>query len=149
MSVSRAFRKEDDDKPDRPPARPIGDGPNYVTPAGLQALHAALERAREENDERNIAYYDGRIESAVVIDSSKSRPGVVSFGSMVTVRDERGKDVKLRIVGEDEADPMHGTISWSSPYAQALTDRKIGNRVVVQRPAGAATVTIVNVEHPR
>lgn len=144
--MSRAFRKEDDDKPEKPPSRPVGEGPNYVTPQGLRALHDALERARADGDERNAAYFEGRIASAVVVDSSAGKPGTVAFGTTVVVLDENGKHVRLRIVGEDEADPMHGTISWSSPYAQALLDHRVGDRVVVARPAGPAHVVIESVE---
>ena len=146
--MSRAFVKDDDDRPEKPPPRPVGERPNYVTPGGLALLHAALARARAEADVRNVEYYEERIGSAEVVESKVGAPGVVAFGSTVVSREVGGRaaEVRLRIVGEDEADPKHGTISWISPYAQALLGHRVGDRVVVQRPTGPATVTIEAVE---
>jgi transcription elongation GreA/GreB family factor len=52
-----------------------------------------------------------------------------------------------RIVGEDEADPLQGTISWLSPLAQALLEHKPGDRVVWQRPAGNLPLKIVSIAY--
>jgi transcription elongation factor GreB len=145
--MSRAFVKDDDDRPERPIARPVeSDRPNYVTPEGFKQLQAALERARAEGDERNAEYLEARITSAIPIDPSAQPADEVAIGSTVVVHDERGATVRLHIVGEDEADPSHGTISWISPYAQALLGHHKGERVVVQRPAGPATVVIDAIE---
>ena len=146
--MSRAFRKEDDDRPERPPARPIGDRPNYVTASGLRQLHEALDKARAAGDARNLDYYTERIASAELVDPRSGVPGEVGFGSIVTIRERGGKPIRLRIVGEDEADPVRGTISFISPYAQALMHHRAGDRVVVARPAGPATVVIESVDAP-
>jgi transcription elongation GreA/GreB family factor len=145
--VSRAFVKDDDDRPERPPARAVGDRPNYVTERGLAQLREALEQARAQGDARNVEYFEGRIASAELPKKPKRKTKrAVEFGSTVVVREDKGGTVRLRIVGEDEADPMHGSISWISPYAQALLGHRAGERVIVQRPAGAAPVTIESVE---
>lgn len=145
--MSRGFVKNDDDRPERPAARPVSDGPNYVTPRGLELLRDALERARAESDRRNVEYYEGRIAAAEVVDPHAAEAGVVAFGRTVRGRDEgTGAPIVLRIVGEDEADPAHGTISWASPYAEALVGHRAGDRVIVQRPAGPAAVVIEAVE---
>jgi transcription elongation factor GreB len=60
----------------------------------------------------------------------------VEFGASVRAHDRAGHPLNVRIVGEDEADPTHGAISWDSPIAKAFTDHKVGERVVVHRPAG-------------
>jgi transcription elongation GreA/GreB family factor len=143
--VSRGFVKNDDDRPERPLPRPVDiERPNYVTPRGLQLLREALERAQAGGDARNAEYYRTRVETAEVVDPAASRGGEVAFGSSVVLRDG-GREIRLRIVGEDEADPAHGTISWISPYAQALLGHRAGDRVVVARPAGAAAVVIESV----
>lgn len=145
--MSRAFVKDDDDRPERPPARPVSDRPNRVTPAGLAQLRDALARARATGDERNVEYYEGRIASAEIVDARAGDPNVVAFGRTVVVRDVGGgASIRLRIVGEDEADPVRGAIAWISPYAQALLGRRIGDRAIVQRPAGAATVVVEAIE---
>lgn len=145
--MSRAFVKDDDDRPERPIVRHMdSERPNYVTPAGLEQLQRALRDARAVGDERNLEYLEARIASAVLVDPSTQPRGEVVFGSKVVVNDEHGGTVRLHIVGEDEADPAHGTISWISPYAQALLGHHKGERVVVQRPAGPATVIIKAIE---
>lgn len=143
--MSRAFVKDDDDRPEPPIRRIAGDRPNHVTAAGLQGLHDALERARRGGDVRNVDYFEERIANAIVDDPSKHEPGIVAFGSVVTVRDERGAQTKIHVVGEDEADPGAGSISWTSPYAQALLGHRAGQKVVVRRPAGATILTIESI----
>jgi len=144
--VSRAFVKDDDDRPERPLARPVdAERPNYVTAEGLELLGDALEKARAAGDDRNAEYYRVRVETARVVDPAE-HAGEIGVGSSVALRDERGRTIRLRIVGEDEADPAGGAISWSSPYASALLGHRAGDRVVVQRPAGAATVAIEHVD---
>lgn len=144
--MSRAFVKDGDDRPERPPPRPVSDRPNRVTAHGLELLHAGLERAHATGDERNVAYFEERIGSAIVVEAHEGNPKAIAFGSTVTVREPRGGLVRLQIVGEDEADPAHGTIAWASPYAAALMGHRAGDRVVVQRPAGATTVLVEEVE---
>lgn len=144
--MSRAFVKDDDGRPEPPIKRVAGDHPNYVTSEGLRKLHEALARAKKEGDARNVDYFEVRIGSAIVDDPAAHERGVVAFGSTVTACDERGQRTRIRIVGEDEADPASGTVSWVSPYAQALLEHRVGDRVVVRRPAGPAAVVIEAIE---
>jgi transcription elongation factor GreB len=144
--MSRAFVKDDDDRPEPTLKRTAGEQPNFVTPAGLARLRESLERARAVADARNAEYFEERLDSAIVVDSRKNEAGVVAVGSGVTARDERGSAMALRIVGEDEADPAHGSIGWTSPVAQALLGRRAGDRVTVRRPAGLTTLTIEAVD---
>jgi transcription elongation GreA/GreB family factor len=145
--MSRGFVKDDDDRPERPPSRPVSDRPNYVTARGFELLQQALEQARAGGDRRNVEYYEERVGSAQIVDPHDAEAGIVAFGRTVIGRDEgSGAHVALRIVGEDEADPAHGTISWTSPYAEALIGHRAGDRVVVARPAGPAAVVIEAVE---
>jgi transcription elongation GreA/GreB family factor len=65
----------------------------------------------------------------------------VQFGSTVTIARDRGRRQTFRIVGEDEADPAHGTISYVSPLARALMGRRIGDILEV----GGAEVEIVRI----
>jgi len=143
--VSRAFVKEGDDRPEPPIKRSLGDAPNYVTSRGLALLHEALARARERGDARNVEYFEGRIACAIPMDEP-AQPGVVAFGTTVVVCDEAGGRLRLSIVGEDEADPARGALAWSSPFAQALLERRAGERVVVARPAGPAAYVVEAIE---
>ena len=89
-----------------------------------------------------INYLEDRISSAEVIDPSKLSGDKVVFGAKVTLEDlERGTEKVYRIVGEDEADPSAGTLSYVSPVAQALMGKQVGDVV----EAGAAEAEIAEI----
>jgi transcription elongation factor GreB len=146
--MSRAFVKDDSDAPEpRFERRPVSTLPNYVTPRGLTLLRADLSRAIADGDNDATEYFQGRIESAIVVDPASHPSGVVEFGASVRAHDSAGQELRVRIVGDDEADPAHGSISWESPIAKAFTDHKVGERVTVRRPAGPIEYTIDDVRY--
>ena len=53
----------------------------------------------------------------------------MQFGCTVTILREDGRRQTYRIVGEDEADPSRGTISYVSPVARALLGKQVGDVV--------------------
>lgn len=134
--MSRAFVKEHEDDEERGPDRPIPPGPNYVTPRGLDLLEQALLEAETSGNEREAKYYRERVSTASVVDPASQKRDRVQFGASVTARDVAGKDLSVRIVGHDEADPLKGLISFESPVAQAMMDHRAGDTVTVVRPAG-------------
>jgi transcription elongation GreA/GreB family factor len=146
--MSRAFVKDDSDGPEpRLERRPVSTLPNYVTPRGLALLRQELAAAQAAGDAREGRYFQERLDSAIVIDPAEHPQGVVEFGANVRAHDRSGHELCVRIVGEDEADPPHGAISWESPIARAFTDHRVGERVVVHRPAGPIEYTIDAVEY--
>jgi len=145
--MSRAFVKDDDSGPEPIVPRPVSGAPNYVTPRGYALLERALEAAQAAADEREVQYYRQRLDSAIVVRPSIRVKRVVEFGASVTARDAKGASLTIRIVGEDEADPAQGLVSWDSPIAKAFTDHRVGDRVVVQRPAGPLAYTIDDVHY--
>ena len=54
----------------------------------------------------------------------------------MTLEDEGGQRLDYTIVGEDEADPAAGLVSWVSPLARALQDAEVGDLIVWERPMG-------------
>jgi transcription elongation GreA/GreB family factor len=145
--MSRAFVKDDDDRPERPIARSASENPNYVTAKGLARLRELLTSARAAGDERDVTYLERRIADAIVVDVAAQPRDRVAFGATVTARESDGRQTRVRIVGEDEAEPAKGTISWISPFAQALQEGRVGDVVVVQRPAGATRVEILTIDY--
>jgi transcription elongation GreA/GreB family factor len=140
--MSRAFVKEDNGEGgDALPDRPISTAPNFVTPEGLALIDAELarlqdalaaagdDRAARAPVERDLRYWRARRASAEVI----PLPGTaeVRFGSTVTIERDDGRRQTWRIVGEDEADPAKGTLSYVAPLARALTGKVVGDTVVV------------------
>ena len=160
--MSRAFVKEDDDAPDEPlPPRPVSEQPNYVTAKGLVQLQtrlAELETQRVElaphadaddaardrlrNVERDLRYYHVRVESALLGGPQGRDAAVAGFGATVTVRDDSGTRSRYTIVGEDEAEPDKGLVSWVSPLARVLEGGRVGERVVWRRPVGSLQLLI-------
>ena len=145
--MSRAFVKEHEDDEERGPDRPIPPGPNYVTPRGLDLLEQALVEAEAAGNERDAKYYRERISTASVVDPASQKRNRVAFGAAVRARDASGKELSVRIVGHDEADPLKGSISFDSPVAQALMDHRAGDTVTVARPAGPIAYRIESISY--
>lgn len=152
--MSRAFTKEDD-AGDELPERPVPDGPNYVTPRGLELLRAAVRdlvaaRAKPGADikriDRDLRYLEARIDSAVVV--PRGSGAEARFGARVTLRDAAGRLQTFQIVGEDEARESPQLLPWSAPLAHAVLGRKAGDEVSWEGAEGAATLTLVCVEYP-
>ena len=59
--------------------------------------------------------------------TNASSTDTVAFGSTVTFRRDDGRVHKYRIVGEDEADPKTGSISFVSPVARSLMGKAVGD----------------------
>ena len=141
--MSRAFVKDREDVEDLPD-RPISELPNDVTPEGLRqieqalaAAHAAQAAAQEAADRdalasarRDVRYWSARRATAVVAPQPADN-SVVRFGHTVTIVREDDREQTYRIVGEDEADPAHGTISHASPLARALFGKGVGDGIVI------------------
>ena len=150
--MSRAFVKEQDDAPETLLERPVSPNPNFVTARGLklieEALHAAREelaRAQREGDKamaarasRDLRYWSQRRASAQMVDPPAAH-GKVAFATAVTILREDGRRQRFAIVGEDEADPAHGSIAYSSPVARALLGRSKGD--FAELPGGDAEIT--------
>src|SRR3981081_604531 len=149
LSVSVAFTKEDSAETASEtllPDRPVSPHPNLVTEAGLKALESQLQNAREAyetaqkiedvNERRRQAatplrdarYFAARVRTAQVI-ADPSSTDIVAFGSTVTFRRDDGRVQTYRIVGEDEADPKTGSISFISPVARVLMGKAVGDVV--------------------
>src|SRR5579872_989728 len=145
--MSRAFVKEDEEVREVGLTRLESQHPNYVTPEGLRRLRERLSEAEASGAERDIAYLRRRIENAIVVDPATQPWDVVAFGATVTVEEPGDRQRVFTIVGEDQADPTHGTISWISPLAAALLGHRVGDRVLWKRPAGDLPLTIRAIEY--
>ncbi len=165
--MSRAFVKDDNE--DRPseelPERPVSDAPNYVTPDGMRLLrervdelsreHARLREAGEAFEkpqlavnERDLRYFQSRLETAIVVDVASEPKDEVHFGATVKTEDEEGNANSFTIVGEDEADVKKHKISWVSPLAKALLGSRVGDTVTWNRPAGSTTLEVLEISYP-
>ncbi len=143
--MSVAFTREEDyeaqaaDLPDRP----VSPHPNLVTASGLAQIEAELAAAREAyaaaqlqggvsadrtamaRATRDLRYWSARRASAQLFEPEADRD-TVQFGRTVTFEREDGRRSSFRIVGEDEAEPARGSVSYVSPLARALLGRGVG-----------------------
>jgi transcription elongation GreA/GreB family factor len=148
--MSVAFTREEDyeasaaDLPDRP----ISPHANLVTSSGLALLEEALASARAAyaaaqseggvstdrtamaRATRDLRYYGARRAIAQLMEASTT-PDKVAFGCTVTFERDDGRTQSFRIVGEDEADPAAGSVSYVSPLAQALLGKTVGDEARV------------------
>jgi transcription elongation GreA/GreB family factor len=142
-SMSRAFVKETEDLADLPD-RPISELPNDVTAEGLNRIEQSLaaaeaalaaaqstgDRAAEATARRDLRYWSARRATARVAPEPADN-SLVRLGHTVTIVREDDRRQTFRIVGEDEADPAHGTISHASPLARALFGKAVGDVVAI------------------
>ena len=77
---------------------------------------------------RDARYFAARVRTAQVV-ANPASTDTVGFGSTVTFRRDDGRVQKYRIVGEDEADPKSGSISFVSPVARFLMGKAVGDLV--------------------
>jgi transcription elongation GreA/GreB family factor len=130
------------------PDRPISPHPNLVTESGVGALSNAMRDSRIACDaaqriedagerrralavaSRDMRYFVDRLRTAQVV-PLRADVTAVAFGHRVTLKRDDGRRQAFRIVGEDEADPRKGSISYVSPVARALMGRAVGETVLV------------------
>ena len=151
--MSRGFVREEDQEeiPIVPPRADLPEGvTNYVTQIGMdalldekQVLMYSIDHLEPINEnERRIAVnhinaklqlLQNRITTANIIDLSKQPQDEVRFGALVTLKIAGEKNLqKYQIVGVDEADVTKGKISFISPIARLLTDKKVGEKAVLK-----------------
>ena len=92
--------------------------------------------------EQRIAQLEDKLRSAQVIDASELDNAQVRVGSLVAVKDEKGKSFQYTIVGSTEADPSANRLSNESPVGKALIGCKKGDAVSVPTPKGERKLTI-------
>jgi transcription elongation factor GreB len=124
-----------------------------------EVAEAAAQGDRSENAEyiygkkrlreidRRVRFLTQRLDAAVVVRPEELGGDVVRFGASVVVEDEQGERKTYRLVGPDESDPAAGKLSYQSPLGQALMKRRVGDVVVVRRPAGEIEVEIVSLSY--
>lgn len=152
--MSRGFVKEDDQEevPMVPKRAHLPEGvTNFVTRAGMDLLLAekkAMIREKEnlnitrENEKRIAVNYinaklqllNNRIAEARVVDPKGQPQSEIIFGATVTLKTVSTGNVQtFQIVGVDEAGIAKGKISFISPLARALVNKRVGDKITLKR----------------
>ena len=166
--MSRGFVKEDDQEevPMVPQRAHLPEGvTNFVTRTGMDLLLAEREvlmKEREsvsitsENEKRialnfinaKLQLLNSRIAEARVVDPKDQPQGEVMFGATVTlIATSSGKNQVFQIVGVDEADISKGKISFLSPLAKALINKKAGEKITLKRDREEIVFEILNISY--
>ncbi len=129
----------------------------------MPIIEKRIGEARAEGDLKENAEYHGARESqgllqakinqirgelarAILIDSSKLAKDEVGFGCTVVVNDlDLDDKEEFTLVGAGEEDYMSGKILITSPLAQGLVGKKIGDKVEIKVPAGTTRFEILDI----
>ena len=113
--------------------------------------NAEYHAAKEQQGfiERRIREIESKLSNSQVIDVTKVTPsGKVVFGTTIQLDDlEQKKQVKYKIVGEDESDAKAGKISFLSPLATNLIGKNQGDEIEIEAPEGKKNYRIVSVKY--
>ena len=118
-------------------ARSLGD-------LSENADYSAAKEKQRQIDKR-IAFIEGVVENASVIDIDSLSGDRVVFGAMVTAEDEDGNRMQCRILSYIESDGR-AVISCTSPVGRALIGKCVGDTCVVRLPSGEREYEILDVK---
>lgn len=106
------------------------------------AYHDA--KARQAALEERIKFLGEEIKNAEV--KTTKSTGSVAVGNTVVLESDDKKQRTYIITGKEEADPTQHKISYDSPIGESILNKKQGDVVEVQTPAGTRTYTIVKIQ---
>lgn len=113
--------------------------------------NAEYHAAREQQGfcEGRIQEIEAKLSNAQIIDVTKMpNSGKIVFGVTVTLYNtSTDKEVRYKIVGDDESDIKNNLISVNSPIARALIGKQIDDVAVVTTPSGEVEYEVVQVEY--
>ncbi|MCH8047722.1 MAG: transcription elongation factor GreA [Planctomycetes bacterium] len=135
----------------------------HLNDVEMPIIAQRIADARAEGDLKENAEYHGARESqgmlqakinllrdklarASIVDMSLLPKDEVVFGCTVVVRDlDFGDDEEFVLVGAGEEDYDQGRILITSPLAQGLVGKKIGDKVAIEVPAGTNNFEILDI----
>ncbi|HEY6886266.1 MAG TPA: GreA/GreB family elongation factor [Solirubrobacter sp.] len=122
----------------------LRDARAYGTASNDDDHLAVLEDAAVERIK--IAQLERLIASATVVDDDAADADVAGLGSVVRVRDQRGRETDYELVGRLAVDGTRAQVTPGSPVGEALMRARVGDVVAVLLPNGRArTLTVVAV----
>lgn len=151
--MSVAFRRDSDEEHLEPRFElPIPPGPNLVTARGsrmiahriaeLEArLHVATDEAAIAALKRDLRYFHTRRISAQVAPTPSG--DAVEFGVQVNIL-LKGIPKTFQIVGDDEAEPEAGLISFNAPLSRAMLGAETGEVLPFGNAADAIVILEIN-----
>jgi len=136
---------------------------DHLTKVERPAISHQIAEARDKGDLSENAEYDAakdaqgmlemkisqleeKLANARIIDESKIDTDSVQIMNRIKIRNKSNNTVlQYMIVSETEADLKAGKLSVSTPIAQALLGKKLGDKVIVRVPSGEVEYEIVEI----
>jgi transcription elongation factor GreB len=166
--MSRGFVKEDDQEevPIVPQRAFLPEGvTNFVTPFGMNQLLAEKQVLVNEKNNLNIVnenekrialnyinaklqLLNNRIVEAKIVNLNEQPQNEIRFGAMITLKIEASKNIRtFQIVGVDEANISKGKLSFISPIAKVLINKKIGDKVIFKQALKDIVFEIMDISY--
>ena len=166
--MSRGFVKEDDQEevPIVPQRAYLPEGvTNFVTPIGMNQLLAEKQMLvneknnlnnASENEKRIALNYinaklqllNNRIAEAKIVNLNEQPQNEIRFGAMITLKTEASENIQtFQIVGVDEANISKGKVSFISPIARVLINKKIGDKVILKQAGKDIVFEIIDISY--
>ncbi|MCC8408642.1 transcription elongation factor GreA [Mucilaginibacter sp. UR6-1] len=135
----------------------------YLKTTGRANIAKAIAEARDKGDlsenaeydaakeaqglhEGKIAKLEGVLSSARLLDESKLDNSKVLALSIVKIKNvKNGATMSYQLVSETEADLKAGKISVSSPIAQGLLGKSVGEKIEITVPAGKIEFEVLEI----
>ena len=91
---------------------------------------------------------DNRIAEARIVDLKKQPQNEIRFAAIVTLKTEVSGNIKIfQIVGVDEAEIAKSKISFLSPLAKALINKKVGDKVILKQDKEDIVFEIMDISY--
>ena len=166
--MSRGFVKEDDQEevPIVPQRAYLPEGvTNFVTPFGMTQLLAEkqmlvneknnLNNANENENRIALNYINAklqllnnRIAEAKIVKPNEQPQNEIRFGALINLKIEASKNIRtFQIVGVDEADISKGKVSFLSPIARVLINKKVGDKVILKQAKKDIVFEIIDISY--
>jgi len=110
--------------------------------------NAEFDYARESQGmlQAKINQLRGKLSRAALVDPSRVPKDEVAFGATVVVKDlDSGDEEEFTLVGAGEEDYVAGKILVTSPLAQGLMAKKVGDQVAIEVPMGTTRFEILSI----
>ena len=89
---------------------------------------------------------NNRIAEARVVNPNEQPQNEIRFGAQVMLKTEASSNIQtFQIVGVDEADVSKAKISFVSPLARSLINKRIGDKVILKRSKEDVVFEILNI----
>ena len=136
---------------------------HYLTTEGRANIAKAIAEARDKGDLSENAEYEAAKEaqshhetkisklketlsSARIIDESKLDTSKVLALSIVKIKNAaNGATMTYQLVSESEADMKSGKISVKSPIAKGLLGKSVGEKAIIEVPAGKIEFEVLEI----